>query len=53
MQRKTGVVNHPDIHDLGQLLEQLRERHAGVYYAVVAFSALGIFGLLCLVGAIR
>jgi hypothetical protein len=46
-------VKHPDIRDLGNLLEQLRERHTLVYYFVAAFTALGIFGLLCIVGAIR
>ena len=43
----------PDLHDLGNLFEQLRTRHTVVYYTIVAFTALGLFGLLCLVGAIR
>lgn len=43
----------PDIRDLGDLLEQLRTRHTFVYYSVVALTAFGIFGVLCLVGAIR
>ena len=41
-------MNHPDIHDLGDLLEQLRTRHAVVYYSVCVFTALGVLGLLCL-----
>ena len=46
-------MKHPDIRDLGNLLEQLRERHTVIHYGIVALSALGIFGLLCLVGAIK
>ncbi len=47
------MTNRPDIRDLGDLLEQIRMRHATVYYSVVAFTALGIFGLLCLLGIVR
>ncbi len=46
-------MNHPDIRDFGNLLEQLRQRHTVIYYSIVVLSALGLFGLLCLVGAIK
>lgn len=43
----------PDIHDLGNLLEQLRLRHTVVYYTALIFSALGVLGVLCLLGLLR
>jgi len=45
-------VNRPDIHDLGSLLEQLRERHAVVYYGAVALMACGVIGIFCLLDQI-
>jgi len=38
--------------DLESLLEQLHERHRLFYHAAILFSALGIFGLLCLLGVL-
>ena len=39
------------IHDLSNLLEALRTRHKVFFDAAIALSALGIFGLLCLMDA--
>lgn len=40
----------PDIRDLDSLLTQLWERHRVFYSVMVVLSALGIFGLACLLG---
>ena len=43
----------PDIHDLDDLLEELRTRHAVFYYTAIVLSALGVLGLACLLGLLR
>ena len=43
----------PDIRDLDSLLEALRTRHAVFYYTSIVLSALGVFGLACLLGLLR
>lgn len=45
-------MNRPDLADLGSLLEQLRERHAAIYYGSIALMAFGVLGLICLFDAI-
>jgi hypothetical protein len=43
----------PDIRDLDNLLEALRARHAVFYYTAIVLSALGVFGVACLLGLLR
>jgi hypothetical protein len=42
----------PSIDDLNSLLSQLRERHAIVFYALTILAALGILGIVCLMGTL-
>jgi hypothetical protein len=43
----------PDIHDLSDLLEALRTRHTIFYWVALVLSALGVFGIFCLLGSFR
>lgn len=50
---RAGMPMTPDIRDLDNLLEALRTRHAVFYYTAIVLSALGVFGVACLLGLLR
>ena len=45
-------MSHPDIKDLGELLEALRTRHTMIFYLGLTLSAFGVLGIVCLLEAV-